>query len=69
MRLQQPVLHGILGRREVVPATDEDAEHLRCQDADDVLVHSAVAGVSLISGRTSIHSQIGCPSLPGADER
>jgi hypothetical protein len=54
MRLKQRVLHGILGRREVVPATDKDAEHLRCQDA--VLVHSAVAGVLLIIGRTSIHS-------------
>ena len=56
MRLKQRVLHGVLGRREVVPATDEDTEHLRCQDADDVLVHSAVAGVLLIIGRTSIHS-------------
>lgn len=44
------------GRREVVPATDEGAEHLRRQDADDVLVHSAAAGASLITGRTSIHS-------------
>jgi hypothetical protein len=56
MGLQQRLLHGILSRREVVPSTDEDAEHLWRQDAGDVLVHSAVAGASPITGRTSIHS-------------
>ena len=56
VRLQKRVLHRVLGGREVVPATDEDGEHLRRQDADDLLVHSTAAGASPITGRTSIHS-------------
>jgi hypothetical protein len=39
-----------------VPAADEDSQHLRCDDAQRVVVHSVTATAALITGRTSIHS-------------
>ena len=69
VRVLAPQVLGIFVRRGNDFAAAEDAEHPRRQDADDVLVHSAAAGASLITGRTSIHSYTGCPPLPGADER
>ncbi len=66
MGLDQRLLDGVLGRREVVPATDEDTEHLRGQLPQQRFVHSSP--VLHMTGRTSSHSWIGLLSLPGADE-
>ena len=56
MRLEHCFLHGVLGRRELVPAADDGAQHLGSEDAQCVVAHSVTAGTLLITGRTSIHS-------------
>ena len=66
MRLDQRLLHGVLGRREVVPAPDEDTEHLRREVAQDLPRSLRAPGTSSMTGRTSSHSWIGLPPLPGA---
>jgi hypothetical protein len=62
------LLHGILGRREVGTATDEDAQDPWDELAQLDLVHghSASVGGAARNGRTSNHSWIGCPPAPGA---
>ncbi len=65
-RLDEGLLHGVLGRREVCSATDEDAQDLRRQRPHQVvhpvfvhaavLTYSAVACSSAKNGRTSSHS-------------
>jgi hypothetical protein len=40
-RLDQRLLHGVLGHREVGPAADEDADHLR-HERPDVVDHSVI---------------------------
>ena len=42
--------------RKLTDARRAEAARRRREDAGDVLVHSGVAGASLITGRTSIHS-------------
>ena len=69
-RLDQCVLDGVLGRREVGSAADEDAEHARREAPEQDLVHrrghSVMVGGSVRNGRTSSHSWIGSPPAPGA---
>ena len=62
------LLHGVLGRREVRTATDEDAQDLRDELAqlDVVHDHSVMVGGAARKGRTSSHSWIGSPPAPGA---
>ena len=58
-RLDQGVLHGILSRREVGSATDEDPDHSRCEGPQHGLVHlchSVMVGGAARKGRTSSHS-------------
>ncbi len=64
--LDQGVLHGVLGRREVGSATDEDTDHRGHQLPQLRLVHSVTVGGSARKGRTSSHSWIGLPPAPGA---
>jgi len=54
--LDQGVLHGILGRREVGPAPDEDTDHRGYEVPQRRLVHSVTVGESARNGRTSSHS-------------
>lgn len=73
-RLDQCVLYGVLGRREVGSAADEDREHARCEASEQGLVHlrghvgshSVMVGGSVRNGRSSSHSWIGLPPAPGA---
>src|SRR5262249_49783520 len=65
-RPDQRLLHGILGRREVGAAPDEDADRGRHELPQQRLVHSVVTGAWLRNGRTSSHSWIGLPPAPGA---
>src|SRR5690606_12079023 len=67
-RPDERFLHRVLGRREVGAATDEDAEHLRDEVAQLVVVHahSVTVGGAARNGRTSNHSWIGLPFAPGA---
>ena len=44
--LDQRFLHGVLGRREVGSATDEDPDHLRHQLPEECVVHSVAVGCS-----------------------
>lgn len=62
------VLDGILGRREIRSAADEDADHRGDERAQQRLVHvySVTVGGSDMNGRTSSHSWIGFPPAPGA---
>ena len=59
-RLEQSVLHGVLGRREICSAADEDAEHARSQTPKQGVVHdrfqSVMVGGSVRKGRSSSHS-------------
>ena len=62
------LLNGVLGRREVGAATDEDA-----QDPGDELAqldvvhrHSVTVSGAVRNGRSSSHSWIGSPPAPGA---
>jgi hypothetical protein len=41
-RLDERVLHGVLGRRKIGSATDEDSEHARCEAPEQGLVHREV---------------------------
>ena len=66
--LEQRLLNSVLGRREVASTADEDAKDLRGEVPQE-LVHSVAAGASPRNGRTSIHSLIGRPPGPGAEER
>ena len=72
-RLDQGVLHGVLGRREVGSAADEDPEHARREAPEQDLVHpdghSVMVGGSVRNGRSSSHSWIGLPPAPGAADR
>ena len=67
-RPDERLLHGVLGRREVGAATDEDAQDLRDELAqlDVVHGHSVTVGGAVRKGRTSSHSWIGSPPAPGA---
>ena len=71
--LDQRVLHGVLGRREVGSAADEDPEHARREAPEQGLVHprghSVMVGAEARNGRTSSHSWIGSPPAPGAADR
>ena len=67
VRLEQRLLHGVLSRREVGAATDEDADHLRHERPQQGLVHDS-AEPSSMTLRTWSHSWMGLPSLPGAEE-
>jgi hypothetical protein len=52
-RLDERVLHGVLGRREVGPAADEDGEHARREAPEQGLVHLVhLEGHSVIVGDT-----------------
>ncbi len=58
-RLDDRVLHGILGRREVLPAPDQAGQDLGCQGPDDLIaVVRSPLGThdQAITSRTSIHS-------------
>ena len=63
-----PAVIGVLGRREVGSATDEDAQDLRDElaELDIVHSHSVKVGGGARNGRTSSHSWIGAPPAPGA---
>ena len=67
-RPDERLLHGVLGRREVGTATDEDAQDPWDELAELDLVHghSVTVGGSARKGRTSSHSWIGLPPAPGA---
>ena len=69
-RLDQGVLHGVLGRREIGSAADEDSEHARREAPEQGLIHrgghSVMVGDAARNGRTSSHSWIGFPPAPGA---
>ena len=70
-RLDDRVLHRILGRGEVLSTPDQTGQHLRCQGPDDrVDVARSPLGAhgQAITSRTSIHSYIGSPPGPGSDE-
>jgi hypothetical protein len=54
--LDQGVLHGVLGSREVGPAPDEDTDHRGYEIPQQRLVHSVTVGESARNGRTSSHS-------------
>ncbi len=45
-RLDQSVLHGVLGRREVCSAADENGEHARREAPEQDLVHLSHVGVT-----------------------
>ena len=62
------LLDGVLGRREICTATDEDAQYLwdELAQLDVVHGHSVTVGGSARKGRTSSHSWIGLPPAPGA---
>ena len=62
------LLHGVLGRREVRTATDEDAQDPWDELAQLDLVHGQWVkfGGAARNGRTSSHSWIGLPPAPGA---
>lgn len=49
-------LHGVLGRREVGPAPDEDTDHRGYEVPQQRLVHWVTVGESARNGRTSSHS-------------
>ena len=55
-RPEQRLLHGVLGRREVGSATDEDPGHRGDEVPQQGLVHSVVGEVSVMNGRSSSHS-------------
>ena len=67
-RPDEGLLHGVLGRREVGTATDEDAQHPGDELPQLDLVHGqwVTVGGAVRKGRTSSHSWIGWPLLPGA---
>jgi hypothetical protein len=67
-RPDQRLLHGVLGRREVCAAADEDAQDLRNELPQPNVVdnHSVTVGGAVRNGRTSSHSWIGWPPAPGA---
>jgi hypothetical protein len=67
-RTDQRLLHGVLGRREVGSATDEDAQHLGDELAELDVAHdqSVMVGGAARKGRSSSHSWIGRPPGPGA---
>ena len=67
-RPDERLLHGVLGRREVSTATDEDAQDPRDErtQLDVVHGHSVTVGGAVRKGRTSSHSWIGSPPAPGA---
>ena len=69
-RPDERLLHGVLGRREICTATDEDAQDRWDQLAqlDVVHGHSVTVGGAAMKGRTSSHSWIGLPPAPGAAE-
>src|SRR5207248_6848700 len=67
--LDQGVLHGILGRREVGSAAAEDPDHRGGEGPQQDLIHlrySVMVGGAAMNGRTSSHSWIGFPPAPGA---
>ena len=51
-----PAVIGVLGRREVRSAPDEDTDHRGHELPQQRLVHSVNLGDSLRNGRTSSHS-------------
>ncbi len=62
-------LHGILGRREICAASDEDADHVGDGAAERRRIHPrhpASAGGALITSRSSSHSPSGVPPAQGA---
>ena len=67
-RPDERLLHGVLGRREVGAATDEDAQDPRDELAQLDVVHGhwVKVGGAARKGRTSSHSWIGSPPAPGA---
>jgi len=54
--LDQRVLHGVLGRREVNSTTDEDAGDSRNELPQQRFVHSVTVGGAARNGRSSSHS-------------
>lgn len=62
------LLRGVLGRREIRTATDEDAQHVGDELAQLDVVHDycVTVGGAVRKGRTSSHSWIGSPPAPGA---
>ena len=67
-RPDERLLHGVLGRREVGTATDEDAQDPwdELAQLDVVHGHWVTVGGAVRKGRTSSHSWIGSPPAPGA---
>ena len=67
-RPDERLLHGVLGRREVRSATDEDAQDPwdELAQLDVVHGHWVTVGGAARKGRTSSHSWIGSPPAPGA---
>ena len=70
-RLDDRLLHGILGSRELLPAAQQAGEHVRCERPDELVepVRSPLGAPSQdITSRTSIHSYSGSPPGPGSDD-
>ena len=77
-RLQQRLLHRVLGGVEVLAPADQAREHARDENAKRALVQpsgrlvdhagSVVRGASDMTSRTSIHSYSGPPPGPGSEE-
>src|SRR5207302_9597413 len=67
-RPDERLLYGVLGRREVRTATDEDAQDPWDELAQLDVVHAqwVKVGGAARKGRTSSHSWIGSPPAPGA---
>jgi hypothetical protein len=55
-RLDHGVLNGVLGRREIGSATDEDPDDRGHQFPQRRFVHSVTVGASVRNGRISSHS-------------
>jgi hypothetical protein len=53
---RKSVLHGVLGRREVRSAPNEDTDHRGDQLPQQGLFHSVIVGGAVRNGRTSSHS-------------
>src|SRR5205085_6371551 len=67
-RPDERLLYGVLGRREVRTATDEDAQDPwdELAQLDVIHRHSVTVDGWVRKGRTSSHSWIGSPPAPGA---
>lgn len=69
--VERRLLHGVLGRGEVLAPADQTGEHARREGPDDVfdVARSPLGALGqLITSRTSIHSYSGVPPGPGSDD-